>query len=276
MQKLLFSLMPKQIISRFLGTLANMRVPSNILLPILRAYCFYYEVNQEEMQKPLAEYTSFSEFFARPLISGARTINKEEDSIVSPVDGTISIFGRIQKGEMLQVKGLLFQVHEFIGEELAAKFEGGSFITIYLSPSNYHRIHMPVKAQVSQTAHIAGARWSVNEYAMHNIPGLYAVNERVINVLEDEDRAMALVAVGAFGVGSIQMPYPTPQVKAGAPIKLFPVKPKFERAKGEELGYFTMGSTVVLLFEKDKYILSDTIKTGQSVFMGNKIGTIIK
>lgn len=223
-----------------------------------------------------AFYASFNEFFTRELRPGARKINTNPKAIACPVDGSVSNFGKIKKGKIVQAKGHSFTLHELLGgDDLWTKlFEGGEFITIYLAPKDYHRIHSPRNSTLKRTIHIPGRLFSVNPITTRAVSNLFARNERLCCLFDSDLGPMAVIMVGAMCVSSIETTwgaeYLTPKdieySDFGPPA--LTVEPK----KGEELGRFNMGSTVILLFGKDRIHWAEKLKRGIKVKLGQPIG----
>ncbi len=195
-------------------------------------------------------YPHFNAFFTRALVPGARPLARAPEALASPVDGTVSELGRIEQGQLLQAKGHRFSVGALLGSEAAADaFEGGSFVTLYLSPRDYHRIHMPRAGRLQSMTHIGGRLFSVNPATTRAVPGLFARNERVACLFQTDAGPMALVLVGALFVGSIETVWSgvvTPPTRRGVHRTAYGEDgPRLER--GAEMGRFNMGSTVILL-----------------------------
>ena len=202
---------------------------------------------REAMSEDINAYTSFNDFFTRPLKDAARPIG---DGIVSPADGTLSQCGPIRAGQLVQAKGYTFSAHALLGGDtrLAEAFLGGSFATVYLSPRDYHRVHMPMTGTLREMIYVPGRLFSVNQATAHHVPGLFARNERLVCVFDTEKGPMAVVLVGAMIVAAIET------VWAGqiTPLAGTPQRTRFNQPitleKGMELGRFKLGSTVVMCF----------------------------
>jgi len=199
-------------------------------------------------------YPSFNAFFTRALRAGVRPVAAGSDAMVSPVDGTLSQFGDIDAGRMLQAKGVEYTTAALLASEpLAGKFAAGRYACIYLAPFEYHRIHVPIDAQLRNTRHLPGRLFSVNAATARAIPGLFALNERVVCEFETRHGALVMVLVGALFVGSIETVYageinPPPR-RGGLPVEIAAGR-GLQFRKGAELGRFNMGSTVVLLWQR--------------------------
>jgi phosphatidylserine decarboxylase len=243
-------LMPKRAMTVLAGKLAGARLGA-ITTGTIRRFVARYGVNMDEAEQPdIAAYATFNDFFTRALKAGARPL--AHAPLVCPVDGAISQFGRITGEQIFQAKGHFFSTADLLGGDvqLAAKFQDGSFANLYLSPKDYHRIHMPCEGRLSRMIHVPGELFSVNPVTARGVPGLFARNERVVCVFEGERGPWALVLVGATIVGSMATVWhglvnpPRPGLVrewsyAGQNIVL---------KQGEEMGRFLLGSTVVMLF----------------------------
>jgi len=247
----------RPVVARLAGTLAKSAF-SRRLIP---KFISLYRIAADEAELPLEEYASLNDFFIRKLKEGARPVDPDERSVVSPVDGTVAEAGTIEQDQSFVVKGQPYTVSELLnGSPHAVRYRGGYFAVIYLSPSNYHRIHSPVDAEVIETDRIPGKVYPVNDPSMRLMRQVLSRNARLVTYLKHAEGTLALVKVGAMNVGSIQY-------AAGE-------KPPAALPKGEELAYFEFGSTVVLLWEPGSFIPSDRLVAGEAVRMGEKIGTI--
>ena len=235
-----------------------------------------YAVNmQEALQSDPLGYGSFNEFFTRALIKDARPIAADSAAIASPVDGTVSECGTLQRDWLLQAKNHRYALGDLLADQAWAKrFEGGNFVTIYLAPFNYHRVHMPLRGHLQDTVYVPGRLFSVNAITAQYVPRLFARNERVLTLFDTDAGQVALVMVGAMNVGSM------------ATVWLGDITPARRRAltrlpettvlleKGAELGRFNMGSTVILLFEPGRTRWAAELTAGTQVRLGQRIGTI--
>lgn len=243
-------LLPKQALTAFAGRLASARGGSATTAAI-RWFVGRYRVNMEEAGNPdIAAYATFNEFFTRPLRAGVRPL--ADARLLCPVDGAISQFGPIDADRIFQAKGHRYTTTALVGgdPELGARFEDGKFATLYLSPRDYHRIHMPCSGRLVRMIHVPGDLFSVNPTTARGVPGLFARNERVVCVFESESGSFVLVLVGATIVGSMATVWhgvvnpPRPGTVREWRYEDEPV----ELGRGEEMGRFLLGSTVVLLF----------------------------
>jgi phosphatidylserine decarboxylase len=243
----------------------------------IRGVISHYEVNIEEAKHPdYSSYRSFNHFFTRELKESARPIERNINLVLSPADGAVSQAGTIDGTNMIQAKNHSYSLSELLGgdETLAASFVDGNFTTIYLSPRDYHRLHMPVQGRLIEMKHIPGRLFSVNTATTEVVPKLFARNERVVAVFETALGKMALVLVGAIFVSSIETvwhgvvtPPTSPSIRSWAydnnPISL---------DQGDEMGRFNMGSTIIALFEPHRMAWSDQLSAGSPITMGSAIG----
>jgi phosphatidylserine decarboxylase len=270
--------LPKHLLSRLIYHVMRIELrPIKQLL--LRIFLRFYRVNMAEAEQsdPYA-FASFNAFFTRALKPTARPIAPEATSVASPVDGTVSQAGRIEGDTLIQAKGHSYTVGELLGEPtMQHAYAGGSFTCIYLAPYNYHRIHVPIAARLQRTLYIPGDLFSVNAATVRSVPRLFARNERVVCEFETAAGRMAVILVGAFFVGSIELVHcgevnPPPRARARPQLIATGSHPEF--AKGQELGRFNMGSTVILLFERDRLQWSEHLIAETTVRMGERIATL--
>lgn len=222
-----------------------------------------------EQNNPL-QYKSFNEFFTRALKQGVRQIDSDSRSIVSPADGAISQIGQITDGEVFQAKGQSFSVEQLVGDpQLAAPFKQGQFATVYLSPRDYHRVHMPFAGTLTETLYVPGELFSVNQVTAENVPNLFARNERMVCLFDTEIGRMAVVLVGAMIVAGIET-VATGKVKPNGRLDL--QQHHLELQKGDELGRFYLGSTAIILFEPNTMAWDQQFKAESVVVMGERLG----
>lgn len=246
-------LAPKQLLTTLAGRFASARLGA-VTTGAIRRFVTRYGVDMAEAAEPdIAAYPSFNEFFTRALRPGARPLAQAE--FICPVDGAISQFGRIERGQIFQAKGHAYSTSALIGGDaaLAAPYENGSFATLYLSPKDYHRIHMPCDGTLRRMIHVPGALFSVNPTTARGVPGLFARNERVVCVFDGARGPFVLVLVGATIVGSMATVWhgvvnpPRPGRLREWHYDRNDEKPVALKL-GDEMGRFLLGSTVVLLF----------------------------
>lgn len=246
--------------------------------PLIHLFSRLYGVALDEAADSRAEaYRSFNAFFTRALKPDARPMPAEPAAIVSPADGTISQIGSIEGDSIFQAKGKSFDLTTLLGGEpqRAAPFRSGRFATIYLSPKDYHRLHMPFGGRLKEMIYVPGRLFSVNDATAALVPGLFARNERVVAVFETVAGPMALVLVGAIFVGGIETVWHGPITPRPAPRRLQHWNydasgPVLDR--GAEMGRFNMGSTVIVLFGPGSIEWSDTLKSTDAVRLGQRIG----
>jgi len=240
----------------------------------------HYGVNMDEaLQQDIQQFKSFNDFFTRELKSGVRPLTTERNAIACPADGAVSQAGAISDGTIFQAKGKSFTAQELLGgcAERAAPFQNGLFTTIYLSPKDYHRLHMPLTGTLKEMVHVPGRLFSVNTITTNNVPGLFARNERVCCLFDTEIGPMALVLVGAIFVSSIETVWhgvvTPPTIEKVRSWGYTDNAPTLNI--GEEMGRFNMGSTIIMLFGQDKMHWDSGFEAEKVVRLGEKIGTLI-
>lgn len=269
-------LIPQHLLSRAAGCLANTRIKW-IKDPFTRWFAKQFNIDMSEaIETDPCAYNTFNDFFTRALKPGARPICDEDKAIVFPADGAISQLGDIRHGRVFQAKGQDYSLLELIGgdPELAKPFDDGSFATVYLSPKDYHRVHMPFDGTLTHMVHVPGDLFSVNDVTAANVPRLFARNERVVCLFQTDAGPMAVILVGAMIVASIET------VWAGqvAPVKRQITTTRYNQAenihlkKGDELGRFKLGSTAIVLFGAEAARWQDSLEAGSATRMGEKMG----
>lgn len=274
LQLAVMRLIPKNTLSRAVGYLARTGI-SKCLIPI---YTKYFRINLTEAEKDWSEYKNLLEFFIRHLKPGLRPVAGEADSVVSPVDGRIAAVGRIEKGRLFQAKDIYYTVTELLGGDAsrAEGFTGGDFLTIYLSPRDYHRIHLPLDGRVVGYTYVPGTLFPVNPFGVRAVKGLFAKNERLITYLHTQAGEVALVKVGATIVGSVRVVYDRVTTNiAGGKLEHRDLPQGLDLDKGAELGRFEFGSTVILLFQQGRIELNPELQPGKFLLMGQAIGKIV-
>ena len=239
-----------------------------------------FGVDMSEAAEPdTRAYPTFNAFFTRALRAGARPLDAAPTAVLSPVDGAVSQIGAIQDGRIFQAKGQSFTALELLGgdAEAAVQFRDGLFTTLYLSPRDYHRIHMPVRGVLQRMLHVPGRLFSVNPPTTRAVPRLFARNERVACLFETDAGPMALVMVGAMNVASIETVWAGEVTPPQRPaVRRWDYKPgEVTLPKGAETGRFNMGSTVILLFAKDRIRWEAEYQPASPVRMGRKLASII-
>lgn len=248
-------LIPQHTLSRAAGWLAETEI-SWIKDPFTRWFAKRYGVNMAEaLEEDPCAYSSFNDFFTRALKPGVRPISDQSDAIVCPADGAISQLGDIEYGRIFQAKGQDYSLTELLGgdSQQARPFMGGKFATIYLSPKDYHRVHMPFGGKLRTMVHVPGDLFSVNEATANQVPRLFARNERVVAIFDTDIGPMAVVLVGAMIVASIETVWAGQITPVRKQIRTthYPHTESVELAKGEEMGRFKLGSTAIVLFGPD-------------------------
>lgn len=270
-------IIPQHLLSRMAGWLGETSI-SWIKNPFTNWFVQQYGVNMSEaaIEDPTA-YESFNAFFTRALKEDARPIDGESNSIVSPADGAISQLGDIKNGRIFQAKGQDFSLTELLGGDIdiAKPFMGGKFATVYLSPKDYHRVHMPLSGKLKSMIHVPGDLFSVNTTTAENVPRLFARNERTVCIFDTDIGPMAVVLVGAMIVASIETVWAgqTTPLKREIKTTHYPQNDKIELQKGEEMGRFKLGSTAVVLFAKDAMHWDEDYLAGSETVMGKKFGS---
>ena len=242
---------------------------------IIRAY----GVNMAEAKvQDIEYYKSFNQFFTRELADGVRPITPVAHAIACPADGVVSQAGVIRDGQIFQAKGHHYSAEELLGgdSQRAAAFANGNFATIYLSPKDYHRLHMPITGTLREMIHIPGRLFSVNGTTVENVPNLFARNERVACIFDTQAGPMALILVGAIFVSSVETTWhgvvTPPTLQEPRTWTYQDSAPVIE--KGLEMGRFNMGSTIIVLFAENKTAWDTTFQAGQAVKLGQAIGQI--
>lgn len=277
---LLQYLLPKHLLSRLIYRLMRQRSPF-VKNTVLRIFLAGYRVDMSEAeQSDPYSYASFNEFFTRALRPGVRPIAADPQLIVSPVDGTVSQCGPIENDTIVQAKGQAYSLASLLGgdREMVETYRGGSFACLYLAPYNYHRIHMPMDGTVLRNTYVPGDLFSVNAATVRAVPRVFARNERLICDFDTHVGRMAVILVGALFVGSIETVHcgevnPPPRGRK----RIVPIAEGVGRSfqKGEELGRFNMGSTVILLFQSQRVRWDATLAPETQVRLGRAIGRVI-
>jgi phosphatidylserine decarboxylase len=245
---------------------------------LIRLFTSAFSIDETEMDEPRAvDYPTFNAFFTRGLKPGARPIDPDPLAICSPADGRVQQNGRVSDGRMLQAKGMTFSAARLLDAEAdaLAPFDGGAFLTIYLAPHNYHRVHAPLDGRLRRTHFIPGARFSVNRATTHAIPGLFARNERLACLFEGEHGPYWLVLVGAMNVASISTAWADEIVGSGETMRrVYDRETAPSLRKGDYLGRFNLGSTIILVFPRDRVTLDASLAPDRAVAVGQRIGML--
>lgn len=246
---------------------------------LIRWAVTHYRIDLDEVEHDAPEdFPSFNAFFTRSLLPEARPVDTASGSIVSPVDGEVSQAGPIEIDRLLQAKGHDFTLEALLGDPaLAAPFVGGRFATLYLSPRDYHRIHMPLDGRLQRMIHVPGRLFSVNQGTARAVPNLFARNERIVNLFDTPAGPMALIMVGAIFVGSMDTVWAGTVAPAERRVTRWRyggvTETPIHLSKGDEMGRFNMGSTVILLFGKDRVAWDGMLAPGTRVRVGQHIGS---
>ncbi|MFC0212708.1 archaetidylserine decarboxylase [Paenibacillus chartarius] len=255
--RLMTELSSRKWVSRLTGSLAKSKLSRKFIPKFAEAY----GIRIQDAEKPLHEYSTLNEFFTRRLKPGLRPIDTHKDSLVSPVDALITGMGPIHEGAILNIKGQDYTVEELLNRSpRVVNYKHGFCFVLYLSPTDYHRIHSPASGDVVESEHVPGKVYPVNDFGLKHMRRVLSRNERLITFIREEAGEIAVVKVGALNVSSIRYIEPLPQ--------------RLER--GGELAYFEFGSTVVLLTENGIFKPRDDLGVGSKVKMGEALGRFIR
>ena len=253
--RLMTELSSRKWISKVTGRFAKSSA-SRVLIP---HFAKTYRIRIEEAEKPAGEYQSLNEFFTRRLKAGLRQPDADPDALLSPVDAVITGMGRVDEGTLLDIKGQDYHIDELFNRSpRTLNYRNGFFFVLYLSPTDYHRIHSPVTGRILEKDHIPGKVYPVNDFGLRHMKRVLSRNERLITYIGHEYGEVAVVKVGALNVSSIQYVDPLPN----------------QLDRGGELAFFEFGSTVVLLTENGIFDPRSDLSVGQSVRMGQSLGTL--
>lgn len=253
--RLLTHLSSRKFIAQLTGKFAKSSL-SKMLIP---KFSEIYGIRIEDAEKALTEYTSLNDFFTRRLKQGLRPIDPNPQVMLSPVDATITGMGSIESGQIINVKGQDYTLQDLLNRSpRTVNYKNGHYFVLYLSPTDYHRIHSPVAGTIIEKEHIAGKVYPVNEFGLRNMSKVLSRNERLITYIHHEIGEIAVVKVGAMNVSSIQ----------------YTDVSKKQLERGEDFAYFEFGSTVVLLTETGTFKSSNQIQHGSHVQMGQPLGTL--
>ena len=271
-------ILPKNALTLLAGFLANVKTPA-IKNHLIHYFIRKYNVDLSEAREEIAEnYPDFNAFFIRQLKPECRPI--AEVGVISPVDGYISELGRIDDGMLLQAKGRYYSIHELLAceQELSSQFNSGLFATLYLSPQDYHRVHMPIEATLKEMIHLPGKLFSVQPATTRMIPKLFACNERLVVFFDTAVGLMAMVLVGATIVGAIGTRWHGDLARSRRRSRIvYPASPDRRTVlqQAEEMGYFKLGSTVILLFADNKRVQwQQDLRAGNNIHFGHPLATI--
>jgi phosphatidylserine decarboxylase len=268
-------LIPKQLLTNLAGMFARAEL-GGLTTAAIRRFVARYQVNMDEAaNSDITSYASFNDFFTRPLREGARPL--ADADFICPVDGAISQFGPIERDNIFQAKGHSYTTTALVGGDaaLAAQFANGSFATLYLSPKDYHRIHMPCAGRLRRMIYVPGALFSVNPTTARGVPGLFARNERVVCVFDGAQGQFVLTLVGATIVGSMATTWHgVVNPPRSSEIREWRYDDQLIKLKkGEEMGRFLLGSTVVMLFPQNTLSFNAAWSPARPIKMGEMMGT---
>lgn len=274
---LLQHLLPQHLLSRLVGRLAECRTPwvKNLFINWFRQR---YQVDMSQALQPDPEaYEHFNAFFTRALKPDARPLDNTPGALLSPADGAISQLGPIEQGRIFQAKGRSYSLNTLLGGDAARAqpFINGQFATIYLSPRDYHRVHMPIAGTLRESIYIPGDLYSVNQVTAAGVDNLFARNERLVAIFDTELGPMAMVLVGAMIVAGIETVWNgqvAPLPRQPLVLDAAPGQKQVQLAAGEEMGRFKLGSTVILLFGPEVMGWAEQLAAGDAVVMGRSIG----
>jgi phosphatidylserine decarboxylase len=243
--------LPKNHLSYIVGQLVHIKWPGFINKIIIAIFAKTYSINLDEAEFPIENYPSLGEFFVRRLKPGLRPV--AQSWALHPADSVITQAALITDGKLIQAKNKFYTVESFTKDSLAlAKYVNGMFLTYYLCPTDYHRVHSPVDGQIVRAVHIPGALWPVNSWSTDNIHELFSINERVLVEIETDRGLVGMMFVGATNVGQIELSFDS-QIRGNQLLSEALLEKKYDNLfikKGEEVGLFRMGSTVVMLYSK--------------------------
>ena len=274
-------IVPQHLLSRMVGAIAECQWPW-VKNTFITKFIKQYGVNMAEAADPEPlNYANFNAFFTRALKEGARPITEGDNSIACPADGAISQLGEIKDGRIFQAKGQSYSLLELLGGdvETAQPFEGGKFATVYLSPKDYHRVHMPMAGTLRSMTYVPGDLFSVNGTTAENVPRLFARNERAVCIFDTDAGPMAVVLVGAMIVAGIETVWAGQVAPIKRQIQTHNYQQKEQESirleKGEEMGRFKLGSTAIVIFPKDVMEWDDKFSADFPTVMGEKFGELL-
>lgn len=268
-------LLPRKTMSRGLGAITRLSGVEPGVSRAIELFAATYKVDLDEAEIPEGGFKTFNEFFTRALRPGARVIDPSPEVLISPSDGEVAEMGRVAPDQTLTIKGKPYRVDELLGgDPLSARFSSGSHATIYLSPRDYHRVHAPVSGKVLSIEYLGGTLYPVNSIGTEYIPQLFARNERVAVIQESETHGLvATILVGAIGVGRMSLSFDDLITNSGAEKVRKDLRgASIYLEKGDELGRFNLGSTVIL-FVEGKIPLDFNAVLGESIRMGERLAT---
>lgn len=271
-------LAPTLLYSGAVGWGARRRLPRRLRARVYSAFARAVGARLDEVELPLEDYPSFASFFARRLRAGAREIADGEGVLICPCDGRVAAVGTTERGRLIQAKGREYDLATLLcDDQLAAMLEGGPYLTIYLAPRDYHRVHAPTDVELLGYDYVPGVLFPVNPYFSQRVDNLFAINERMVLALAGGPLgAMALVMVGASGVGNVTLAHPhveAREFRRSRSHRRVRLHEPLAIERGAELGAFHLGSTVILVFEPGAVELAD-LAPGQALCFGESIGQV--
>lgn len=273
------AILPHQLLSRLVRSATRWQ-PAWWKNTLIRLFIRHFHVDMSDAEAPAAEdYPDFNSFFTRALRAGARPMDRNPLAILSPVDGCVSEAGDITNGRLIQAKGRDYSLSALLGgnEDRARPFQDGNFVTLYLSPRDYHRIHMPCRGRLLETTYVPGRLFSVAPHTTRAIPNLFTRNERLVTLFDTDAGPIAMILVGAIFVSCTETVWGgivNPDMGMGLQTTRFdhPDSKTVELQRGDEMGRFNMGSTVILLYGPGRNDWVNTLQSGQPVRLGETIG----
>ena len=270
----LLAVLPKHLLSRMAGGLANRTVPRPLRGSVYRGYSRIFGATPDDAELPLAEYPSINAFFTRALKPGLRPV--ATNAIVSPADSAVGAAGPIADGTLIQAKGRDYSLSGLLGDDaLAHRMDGGTFATLYLAPKDYHRVHVPIDGEITSATYIPGELWPVNSFAVTNVADLFAVNERIVVTIRTRNAGLTIVVlVGATMVGMTRLVFDDLHTNARRrEVQQKIYEPPLPVRAGGPLGHFEFGSTVIVVCSRESGAL-DPLVAGQTLRMGERIGQL--
>jgi len=276
-------ILPHHLLTRIMRVLTRLHIPG--LTPaFIKVFVRLFRVDLNEAAEPdVRAYRHFDDFFTRALRDGARPLASEANEAICPVDGTISQFGRIERGRLYQAKGIDYSLDALFGgqDELAREFSDGNFITLYLSPRDYHRIHMPLDGTLREMQYVPGRLFSVNPHSTRTVAGLFTRNERLVTVFDAECGPLGMILVGAMFVSGIETVWSgmvTQGCSGNTPAHWVytQVADPVRLERGQEMGRFHMGSTVIICLPRGRFEFAPGLQPGNQVRMGQSLGRLFE
>lgn len=263
-------------LSHALGHVADIRMPSALLRPVIKAYSIAVNVELDEVLEPEGGFESFGDFFVRRLRPDVRPICGDRAALVCPCDGELVDRGSIarERPTRIAIKGSEYDVDQLLGGAAPeVDFVGGGYLVIYLHPRDYHRVHTPVDGELTGVCHVPGKRFPVASWSERRVKGIYGKNERMVYVVAPRSGGtLAVVMVAAFGVGNIETPYAPVERAVGDEVTTRCFEPRIGLSRGDELGAFRLGSTVVLLWTQGAVEVDERLVQGR-IEVGSRIGS---